>query len=240
MSILVLRTNPALECAANYLKNRDFPVVDAPGEDVQHLLLPVPSFSGGSKYITPILANLPRSVTVSGGNLRHPVLEGYRQVDFLQDPYYLAHNAAITAECAIGLAQQDWRALPVLVLGWGRIGKCLGQKLRQLGADVTISARKEADLAMIQALGMQSVPVDRISDTLPRYRVIFNTVPEMLLPDMVCHPDCVALELASKPGMSGGNIISARGLPGKYAPEKSGQLIAETFIRLSFGKEDIL
>lgn len=240
MSILVPNQNPALAFAAERLHSLGLDVTDAPSEDVQHLILPVPSFPGGSKYITPILAALPHSIVVSGGNLNHLVLDGYRTVDFLQDPYYLADNAAITAKCAIGLVEKDWNKLPVLILGWGRIGKCLGQKLRHLGADVTIAARKDTDLAMIHALGMHSAPVENISDSLMHYRVIFNTVPEMILPDMIRHPDCIAVELASKPGMSGPGIISARGLPGKYAPEESGNLIADTFIRLSLEKEAAL
>ena len=240
MSILVLQSNDALKNAAKYLSALGLDVAEAPGKDVSHLLLPVPSFSGGSKHITPILAELPKSITVSGGNLDHLVLENYRTVDFLKDPYYLASNAAITAECAIKLVEKDFRDLPVLILGWGRIGKCLGKRLQEMSADVTIAARKEPDLAMIQALGAHSVAIAEVADSLMHYRVIFNTVPEMILPDMVYRPDCVAIELASKPGMSGSNIISARGLPGKYAPEESGKLIAETFIRLSLGKEDTL
>ena len=50
---------------------------------------------------------------------------------------------------------------------------------------------------------------------------------------MVTKADAVAVELASTPGMAGDNIISALGLPGKMAPESSGKLIAETFLRLS-------
>ena len=41
-----------------------------------------------------------------------------------------------------------------------------------------------------------------------------------------------AIELASKPGMGGEHIISARGLPGKMRPAQSGKLIADTFMRL--------
>ena len=59
----------------------------------------------------------------------------------------------------------------------------------------------------------------------------------MVLPDMNTKADAVILELASKPGMAGANIIDARGLPSKMAPAASGELIAKTFIRLSLGKE---
>ena len=240
MSILVPSLSPALDYAAKYLKQYDLDVTDVPDYDVSHLLLPVPSFPSGSRYITPILAALPRRVVITGGNLDHPAVTGYRTIDFLADPYYLAANAAITARCALNLVPVLWKDLPVLVIGWGRIGKCLGQILRQAGADVTIAARKDADLAMIQALGGHSLSVENLADNLLPYRVIFNTVPEMVLPEMVCHPDCIPVELASKPGMSGEGIINGRGLPGKYAPAESGKLIADTFIRLALKKEDTI
>ena len=240
MSILVPSLSPALDYAAKYLKQYDLDVTDIPDYDVSHLLLPVPSFSAGSRYITPLLASLPRRVVIAGGNLDHPVTENYQTIDFLKDPYYLAANAAITARCAVNLVPVLWKDLPVLVIGWGRIGKCLGQILRQAGAQVTIAARKDADLAMIRALGADSVPVENLPSSLLPYRVIFNTVPEMILPDMVCHPDCIPVELASRPGMSGVGIINGRGLPGKYAPAESGKLMADTFVRLALKKEDIL
>lgn len=240
MSILVPNLSPATEYAAKYLKQYGLYVTDVPDYDVAHLLLPVPSFPGGSRYITPLLASLPHSVVISGGNLDHPAVSGYTTVDFLKDPYYLAANAAITAKCALDLPRVLWKDLPVLVIGWGRIGKCLMQNLTALGAGVTVAARKDADLAMIRALGAKSVPVASLPGKLPAYRVIFNTVPEMILPDMVCHPDCIPVELASRPGMSGGHILNGRGLPGKYAPAESGRLIADTFMRLALKKEDTL
>ena len=122
---------------------------------------------------------------------------------------------------------------PVLILGWGRIGKCLGFELARLGADVSIAARKAADLAMIKALGFSAVQIQDVQDCLQHFGAVINTVPVMLLPTMNCKPDCICMELASKPGMLGNKIINSRGLPGRMAPKESGKLIAETFIRLS-------
>jgi hypothetical protein len=47
----------------------------------------------------------------------------------------------------------------------------------------------------------------------------------------------VKIELASSPGLEGDDVIEALGLPGKYAPETSGKLIARTILRLCAGKE---
>ena len=47
-----------------------------------------------------------------------------------------------------------------------------------------------------------------------------------------CFGNALKIDLASKPGIGGSDVIWARGLPGKDAPESSGELIAKTIIRL--------
>ena len=192
---------------------------------------------GGS--VENLLAQLPPDVTVCGGNLDHPALDNYRCIDFLKDAQYQAENAYITAECAVEIAlsylPMTLRRCPVLVIGWGRIGKCLGQILHALGADLTVAARKDADRAMCRGLGCAAVDTARMVETLGKYRLILNTAPERLLTKeqlAQCHPDCVKIDLASKTGMEGDSVIVARGLPGVHMPESSGRLIAETYVRL--------
>ena len=222
----------AMEYAVRFLTNEGYQISLSPTDESQHLLLPVPSFPEGWEYLTSTLESLPRQITVFGGFLNVPPLIGYKRVDFLADPYYLAQNAAITAACTLeiieNLSDSDVSGHSILILGWGRIGKCLGQLLQQKGADVTIAARNHIDLALIEALGYQAMP---LWDLNPDAEFIINTVPAMVL-DQVPQK-AIAIELATKPGMAGGNIISARGLPGKMRPEESGKLIAETFLRLS-------
>lgn len=240
-TILCLQRSEAIRYAARLLSDIGLEVTHKAAPDITHMLLPVPSFPTGDEYLAHLLADLPEDVTISGGNLHSGLLRTYRTVDFLKDPYYLAENAAITASCAIEIVEKrrgtSLSGCPVLVIGWGRIGKCLCRLLNEAGAKVTVAARKDADRAMIRALGCRSIPIGDAAAELMRYQVILNTVPAMVLPDMVTRDDAVILELASKPGMSGSNIIDARGLPSKMAPTASGKLIAETFIRLSLGKE---
>lgn len=234
----------ALSCAVQVLKRKGCPVTTAPTPSVTHLLLPVPSFETdgtlkGGEAIKPILNSLPKNITVLGGNLNHPELENYRTVDFLQNPVYLAENAAITAHCALKVAMNKLpvtlQGCPVLVIGWGRIGKCLAALLKQLGARVCVAARKEADRAMLLALGYEVLDIPLPDYSLERFRVIFNTVPLMVLPESslsFCRPECLKIDLASKPGIAGADVIWARGLPNKDAPETSGELIARTALRL--------
>ena len=226
----------AMVFAINHLQACGYTVCKLPTSNTEHLLLPVPSFPHGSDYLLPILDRLPRNVRVYGGFLQIPQLIGYKRTDFLSDPYYLARNAAITAECTLEIVEnvlgQDISAHSVLILGWGRIGKCLGKLLQTKGTQVTIAARKDADLAMIEALGYQAMPLWALK---PEAEFIINTIPSMVLPQVPDH--CYAIELASKPGMAGDHIISALGLPGKLRPAASGKLIADTFIRLSQNQE---
>lgn len=220
----------ALKYACSQLQNSGFVLTDTPSPAVTHLLLPVPSLGPdgsvkGGGDLADLLSRLPKDITVMGGNLSS-VPSSYRKLDLLQNETYLSQNAAITAHCAIKLAMAQLPCTldgcPVLVVGWGRIGKCLGKLLMNMGALVTVAARKETDRAMLLALGYRAAPISQIDPE--QYRVIFNTAPQLLLPD--CSASALQIDLASKPGITGPNVIWARGLPNKDAPESSGALIA--------------
>lgn len=236
-TVLCVPRSAAIRYAAEYLQDLGIHITDRCAPDVTHLLLPVPSFSKGDEYLAHLLSGLPDDLIIAGGNLDSPLLAGHRPVDFLQDPYYLADNAKITAQCAMDILDNqvgsDFTGKQVLVTGWGRISKCLFPLLKEQGAEVTIAARKASDLAMAGALGARSIHCNDATEETHRYDVIVNTVPHMLFPDIRVKENAVLLELASKAGMSGSNIIDGRGLPGKMAPERSGALIAKTFIRLT-------
>ena len=226
---------PALKYAVEELEDRGVSFASEPTDRVTHLLLPVPCKMDG-QVLERLLASLPGDVTVVGGMLNKNQLQGYRCIDLLEDPLYLAKNAMITAHCALRLAEGNlsviWEGCPVLVLGWGRIGKCLGKFLAEAGAEVTIAARKEADVAMVRALGYEGIFLHEAPPLLTRFDALINTIPAMVLSASGCRKECALLELASQPGMAGDNIIDGRGLPGKYAPEESGRLIARTILRL--------
>ena len=237
--------------AATYLRELNLPVVNDPDESVGHLLLDIPSLNSeghlrGGGSVDKLLGSFTSDAVIYGGNLIHPSFSHYQTVDFLQDPSYLAENAYITAECALDVAfpylNVTLRNCPVLIIGWGRIGKCLGRLLKSIGADVTIAARKDADRAIIHALGYHAADTSVLEDTLAHYRLIFNTVPCPILNAAQmesCHPDCVKIELASSDGLEGDDIIIARGLPGIHMPESSGKLIAQTFIKY-YQKEETI
>lgn len=213
-----------------------YPFIDHPSPDITHILLPVPTkVSALSEH----LAMLPKDITIIGGNLTDSIFASYQTIDLLQSDDYLAQNAAITAHCAIKIALSVLPRIlsdcPVLVVGWGRIGKCLAQLLRRMGAQVTVAARKGADRAVIQALGFRTTAIPLNSKQ--SYRVVFNTAPAPIFFPASGREDCLKIELASSEGLTGNDIVIARGLPGKEAPESSGQLIAQTIHQILNHKE---
>lgn len=227
--------SPAMGYCIQKLKQEGFTIVSEPCMQATHLLLPVPSFTpdgsiiGGGNLRT-LLTLLPHNIMVIGGNLDCPELVDYETVDLLQDEMYLAQNANITAHCAVKLALNQLPVIldgcKVLIIGWGRIGKCLARLLRQMSAQVTVCARKEADRCMAVSLGYGAT--DYQNADLKDFRIIFNTVPVMVFPD--CEGSALKIDLASRLGLGSADVIWARGLPGKDAPESSGNLIAGTLM----------
>ena len=227
----------ALKYTVKNLQQQGFIFASHPDHAVTHILLGVPA--GPIEDFKQILPQFSNDVAVLGGNLDFPELSSYHRIDLLKDPLYLAQNANITAYCAIKQAINRLPVIldrcPVLVIGWGRIGKCLATLLKQMGAIVTVAARKETDRAAVASLGYEAEDSTALGYSLIRYRAIFNTVPTMVLPKEAiefCHKDCLKIDLASKPGIDAEDVIWARGLPSKDAPESSGTLIANTILRL--------
>ena len=231
----------AIEYAAKFLTQRGIHITTTPSLDVTHLLLPVPSLDENGHIkggISPeqVLSQVSKDTVIFGGNLQHEVFSGRKCVDFLQDHHYLANNAAITAHCAfhrLGSALPvTLSECPVLIIGWGRIGKCLAALLKAVGARVTVAARKESDRATLESLGYATADASHW-DTLDTCRAIVNTAPAPILTDTsACRDDCVFLDLASKPGILADNVMWERGLPNRDVPEASGNLIGETALRL--------
>ena len=216
--VWIPRKTPALAQAARHLAEAGVSFADS-AREANVILLPVP---------TPpeLMASAGPGQLCIGGNLP----EG---LDLLKDPEYLAENAAITAEAALGILLPalpcPLRGCRILLLGGGRIGVCLGQMLKALGADLTLWDRKPEKRALLRALGCDAP--ETLPDPKP-FRAVINTIPAAVLPENTeFSPACVRLELASGQFLPGDAVISARGLPGKCKPEASGALIARLVLQ---------
>ena len=87
---------------------------------------------------------------------------------------------------------------------------------------------------MAKTMGLDVLDYPDIPDRLSHFRILFNTVPQQTVPISILDDwkDGIKLDLASAPGMICDKVITARGLPGKYAPESTGKLIAESVKRI--------
>ena len=258
--------------AAQYLRQQGMDVrcCGVPGEEgqvipktIRNLILPFPSFQGelirGASAI-PVRALLPslgQGSRVFGGML-DPMAAVFHERGahccelYGSEPLTTA-NAALTAEAAVFLAMER---LPIalegtncLVIGFGRIGKLLAQKLRSLGAEVCVCARNAGDRAMAEAWGCKSDKTGLYRRGLSDYAVIFNTVPRQILSSHQLEQlskDCLLIELASAPGgfsletckALGLQSVAAPGLPGKYAPKTAGILYAQSILAFPEGEDE--
>lgn len=221
-----LGSSDALVFAKKHLLQWGYPVHEALDEQVTHLLLPVPTPAG---CVPP---QLPQRTAVMGGRL--PELKN-RSVDLLLDEHYLAENAAITADCAMALIKERMAVeqASALVIGWGRIGKCLASSLRLQGAAVTVAARRPEQRTLLRKAGFAAISPDRIE--AGDYALIVNTAPAHVMDATGSTALCI--DLASVQGITGEQVLWARGLPGKMAPAASGALIAKTALRYALSEE---
>ena len=158
----------------------------------------------------------------------------------MRRPGFVTGNAALTAEAAVGLLlRESPRALQgsrCLILGFGRIGKLLAQKLAAFGAQVSVAARRETDRALAEALGYGSLSFEKPEGVIGDFEYLINTVPARVLSDaaLCCvSPEALLLELASAPGgfdptlarNIGLNVVTAPGLPGRCAPLAAAELL---------------
>lgn len=240
-----------MQWARRYIEQVGYETADFPSETATHLILPLPAFDKegnvtGGLPLSDLLSQISPGTHILGGKLGEQgklfAEKGCKVTDYFLDEKLTAENAAITAEGAVQLAMS---ALPVtlrgnqaLVIGWGRIGQLLCKYLSGLGCEVTATARKKRDLAMIEALGYTAEETGVYRKGLSRYRVIFNTVPAPVMDaKQVAEtwPDCLLVELSAGGKMenaAGRQMLPAGGLPGKTAPETAGILIGKTILRL--------
>ena len=235
LSIFCAGSTPALRYACDTLSAKGLNIVCEPCDAARCVLLDVPCLGPDDNLrsgmdLREVLRSMPDDTVIIGGGLDHPLLEGYRKYDLLKTEGYLKENARITAYCALHIIGDalpvTLEDCPVLVIGWGRIGKMLTSLLVRVGANVTVATRDIRSVASLAKLGIGAILTDNIDPV--RSRLIVNTAPVQILSDeaVIACRDAVKIDLASVKGLPGDDVIWARGLPGRCAPESSGRLIA--------------
>ena len=168
-------------------------------------------------------------------------------IDIMKREELAVLNTIATAEGTIQVAIENTNKIihgsEILILGFGRIGKVLARKLAGLSAKVTCAARKDEDLAWIQAYGHKATNINSIGENLKLYDIIINTVPHIILNEerlKYIKKDCLLIDLASNPGGIDKKSVKDNklkfvwvlSLPGKVAPITTAEFIKDTIYNI--------
>ena len=214
----------------------------------------VPALTGLSLYARDVLANARAGAALLAGHglerfaLEGPMLQkSFKLYTYLSDEALLERNAELSAEAALAQAMgRTDRALmdmTVLVTGYGRFGSALAHRLRALGAEVWVAARREAQRMAAEAGGMHSLALEDIAQAAARMDLVLNTVPAQVLD----HAALAALpagtwllELASAPYGFDRAYAAGLGLktevlpalPARYAPQSAVMAMCRAAMKL--------
>lgn len=166
--------------------------------------------------------------------------------DFMKEEPLCLFQAIATAEGAIAETLLHTGRLihhsNILVLGYGRCGKTLAEKLSGLKAFVTVSSKDPAELALAESLGKNVLPLLSLPSYLSSFDFIYNTIPACILDRSMLsmvRPDVCIVDIASKRiGVDYEacealhlNAVYCPHLPGKYASASCAQRLTDFVIK---------
>lgn len=204
-------------------------------------------FSEDKISIEEFLENI-EGKTIIAGNFSEEIRKNFetknvQYVDLIKREEFSVLNAISTAEGTIEIiireTQRTVYKSKILIMGFGRVGKVLADRLAGIGADVYCEARKNEDIAWIKAYGYKPVVLEELEESLDQFDIIVNTIPVQILDENKLNfvkNDVVLIDLASNPGGIDRKAVKdkklkfiwALSLPGKVAPITSAEFIKET------------
>lgn len=229
------------------------------------VILPLPAVNGEGQLFTPlskdplaagdVLLRLRPGQLVLAGKAS-PWLKavarghGLNLRDYFDREELALLNAIPTAEGAIRIAMETLpttiHGATILVVGFGRLGLALAPRLKALGAQVTVAARRSEQRALAAVLGVRSERIDGLQEWLHSYDLVINTAPAPILgPEELSalKEGAAVIDLASLPGgvddesaaALGVKVIHALALPGKEAPLTAARCLRDTVYHILEG-----
>ena len=254
----VVGTDARQRAAAQALQREGYEVAGAErAGHADYILLPMPLDAEQADLARILRAAQPGTLAL-GGRVSQPVqaaaaAAGVELIDYFLRPELACLNAVPTAEGCLALllqlrARTIWES-PVLILGYGRIGRAVARRLNLLGAYVTVAARSPEQRAEARSAGCRAVPLTALPRLLPGFDAVVNTIPSMVLarPQLERLPkDALIIDLASRPGGTDFAAAKALGLraehalslPAKCAPQTAGELVAHTVLTILQEREN--
>ncbi|MGN0345659.1 MAG: dipicolinate synthase subunit DpsA [Lachnospiraceae bacterium] len=196
-----------------------------------------------------VLDGLHENQLILGSNFKNDFVQnvnekGAKIFDFMKAKEIAKRNSVATAEGtiaeAIMLCDSNLEKSDCMVIGYGICGKEIAGKLARLGAKVTVMARREEIRRECADEGYETLPmfsaIDRVDKEI---QLIVNTVPSMVLDEKalkkMASKNFAIIDIASNPGgtdfayckVNGIKAKLCLGLPGKYSPRSSGDILGE-------------
>ncbi len=209
-------------------------------------VLPVPSSRDGRTVNCALTGRIITLDEVKHKSNGHPILcggtaiEGDNVINYISLDSYCLLNAVPTAEGAIACAINStthtlWNSR-ILVVGYGRVAKILCNRLIGLGCKLCVSARKPADFATLDTLGIKHIHTHNAESVAENFDIIFNTI-DVTVFDHLNKFSGILIDLSSKGCVShtaaenlANRYMLLPSLPAKCAPETAGEILAQTVI----------
>ena len=196
--------------------------------------------------IQEIIAKM-KSKKIIAGSIKNDVIKMAKDnfidiIDIMKNESLAILNTIATAEGTIELiisnTDKILQGQKILVLGFGRVGKTLANKLKLLNCDVTCATVNDDESAWIRAYGYIAKNLNDIDEDYMKFDVIINTIPSLILKKekiIFFREDVLLIDLASEPGGVDKEYVKERdiryihalALPGKVAPYTSAEFIKE-------------
>ena len=166
--------------------------------------------------------------------------------DYLKDPFTAMENTIATAEGAIAQAilrsPENLRGSSSLVIGYGRCGRTLAGYLQNMFCRTMVWEKDREKAAQAKAAGLEILEERELPRALTLPAFLFQTAPCVVLKkDLLKYirKDTCIIDIASLPGgldypaaeELGLSPLHLPGIPGKYAPKASGEILALAAIR---------
>ena len=247
--ILAIKGDARQQAAVRALKGcfdttlTQFPLSGAESADV--LFLPMLTGSGSFEELS---SHLKSGALILGGRMPDELKQsfssmGFEPVDYYDSETLRLKNALPTAEGTLMLAMQNTPYViggsSVLVTGFGACGRQIARLFSAVGATVCVAARSPSARAEAEAQGFRSATLENLSGIISAADIIINTVPAKIIGRQElssAKENALFIEIASAPfGIDekcaselGINYVKAPALPARYAPQTSGEYIAQT------------
>lgn len=254
----VVGTDARQRAAAEVLRQTGYEVAGAEGAgSASVILLPMPMDADQADLARILRAARPGTLAL-GGRISEPVraaarAAGVELIDYFARPELTCLNAVPTAEGCLALLMQRrtrtiWES-PFLVLGYGRIGRAVAERLAALGGQVTVAARSPEQRAGARCAGHRAAALTQLTQLLPDFDAVVNTIPALVLGRAQLEKlpaGALIIDLASRPGGTdfaaaarlGLTAEHALSLPAKCAPQTAGALVAQTVLSILHERQE--